>query len=73
MSKPKLTIGMATHSDYDGCYFTLQSLRFQQDVQDCEFVIVDNSPNTEHGKELQALLPALAHNHPNPRGYLHSC
>jgi hypothetical protein len=64
MSKTKLTIGIATHSDYDGCYFTLQSLRFQQDVRDCEFVIVDNSPNNEHGKELQALLPALAHSHP---------
>jgi hypothetical protein len=64
MSKTKLTIGMATHSDYDGCYFTLQSLRFHQDVRDCEFVIVDNSPNSEHGKELQALLPALAHSNP---------
>lgn len=63
MSKPKLTIGIATHSDWDGCYFTLQSARLQDSV-DCEFVIIDNSPNTPHGEELRKFLPAIANTNP---------
>lgn len=39
---PKLTIGMATYQDFDGVYFTLQSLRMFHDVEDVEFIVVDN-------------------------------
>jgi len=48
----KLTIGMATHNDYDGLYFSIQALRmYHQEVMDqVEFVIVDNSPKTDHGE-----------------------
>jgi hypothetical protein len=47
----KLTIGMATHNDYDGVYFTIQSIRMyhKEILDDIEFVIVDNSPWDSHG------------------------
>ena len=52
----KLTIGMATHDDFDGVYFTIQSLRlFHSEVMnDVEFVIIDNNPDGNHGRELKS-------------------
>jgi len=54
----KLTIGMATHDDYDGLYFTIQNIRmFHKEVlNDIEFVIIDNNPNGDHGKSIRKLL-----------------
>src|SRR5260370_17184299 len=40
--RPLLTIGMATYQDYDGVYFTLQSLRLHQDLDAVELLVVDN-------------------------------
>jgi Sec-independent protein translocase protein TatA len=37
-----LTIGMATYNDFNGVYFTLQSLRLYQDLRDTELLVVDN-------------------------------
>src|SRR5919112_1790746 len=37
-----LTIGMPTYNDYNGVYFTLQSLRLYQDLRDTELLVVDN-------------------------------
>ncbi len=37
-----LTIGMATFNDFDGVYFTIQAMRLYQDLEDTEFVVVDN-------------------------------
>lgn len=53
-----LTIGMAHHSDFDGVYFTVQSLRlFHPEVlQRAELIVVDNSPGGEPGKMLQTLV-----------------
>lgn len=53
----KLTIGIATHDDYDGLYFTIQSIRlFHPEVlEDVEFVIIDNNPTSIHGKSAQKL------------------
>jgi hypothetical protein len=39
---PALTIGMATFGDFDGVYFTLQSLRLYHDLKDTELIVVDN-------------------------------
>jgi D-alanine-D-alanine ligase-like ATP-grasp enzyme len=39
---PQLTIGMATYKDFDGVYFTLQALRLYHDVEEVEFLVVDN-------------------------------
>ena len=43
---PVMTIGMATYDDYDGAYFTIQSLRmYHPEVMDrVEFLVVDNNP-----------------------------
>jgi hypothetical protein len=53
----KLTIGMATHDDYDGVYFTIQSLRMHHPevLDQIEFVIIDNNPTSNHGKALREL------------------
>lgn len=48
---------MATADDFDGTYFTLQSLRLFHDCRDVEFVIVDQKPNTPAGKRLKADIP----------------
>lgn len=41
---PKLTIGFAHHTDYDGAYFTIQALRYYHDrMEDVELVVIDNS------------------------------
>lgn len=47
----QLTIGMATYQDFDGVYFTLQSLRHYHDMQDVELLVVDNY-GCEHTKNL---------------------
>ncbi len=45
MAQPKLTIGMATYQDWDGVYFTIQSLRMQYPhlMSEVEFVVVNNN------------------------------
>jgi glycosyltransferase involved in cell wall biosynthesis len=39
---PFLTIGMAVYNDYDGVYFTVQSLRMHQDLHNTEILVIDN-------------------------------
>jgi hypothetical protein len=48
----KLTVGMATHDDYDGLYFTIQAIRLYNPevLNNLEFIIVDNNPTSNHGK-----------------------
>lgn len=46
-----LTVGMATYNDYDGVYFTLQSLRLFHDVRDVELLVIDNF-GCDHTKSL---------------------
>jgi hypothetical protein len=38
----KLTIGMACYKDFDTAWFTIQSLRINQDLTDTEILVVDN-------------------------------
>ena len=48
-----LTIGMATYDDYDGVYFTIQSLRMYHEIcnsDQVEFIVVDNNPESKHGE-----------------------
>ena len=40
--KIELTIGMPTYNDYDGVYFTLQTLRLYQDLSQTELLVIDN-------------------------------
>lgn len=53
----KLTIGMATHDDYDGLYFSIQAIRMYhaEVLNDIEFVIIDNNPESNHGKLIRDL------------------
>jgi hypothetical protein len=56
MSKKLLTIGMATYDDYDGVYFTVQALRLYQlqgIEKDVEIIVIDNNPDSKHGKEIK--------------------
>ena len=54
----KLTVGMPTFDDYDGVFFTVQSLRmFHPEVMDeAEILVVDNNPNSSHGQTVKHLL-----------------
>jgi len=42
----RLTVGMATYDDYDGVYFTVQSMRVNNPQLEgaLEFVVIDNNP-----------------------------
>ena len=55
MSEKKFTIGMATYDDYDGVYFSIQSIRLcnPEIMNDVEFVIIDNNPESSHAKALK--------------------
>ncbi len=60
--KKRLTIGMATFDDYDGVYFTLQSLRLHHPdiIDETELVVVDNNPTgacAEPLKRLDTVIP----------------
>lgn len=52
MSEPLFTIGMATFDDFDGVYFTVTSLMLHhaEVMPNCEIVVVDNNPESKHGK-----------------------
>jgi len=55
ISQPrKLTIGMCCIQDYQGAYFTIQSilLYHSEVLADIEFVVVDNDPESIQGKAL---------------------
>lgn len=53
----KLTIGMATYDDYDGVYFTCQSIRlFHPEVtDDTEILVIDNHPDGPCSEALKQL------------------
>ena len=53
-----LTIGMATYDDFDGVYFTIQSLiMYQESLKniDYEIIIIDNNPTGKHGQAVKDL------------------
>jgi glycosyltransferase involved in cell wall biosynthesis len=54
----KLTIGMCVYNDYDGVYFTLQSLRLyhREAMNDVEFVIINNSKDQNQSQALKSLV-----------------
>ncbi len=52
----KLTIGMATHTDFDGVYMTVNNLRHNHNLTDCEIVVVDNNPDSEQGQKTAGFL-----------------
>ncbi len=55
----RLTLGMATHTDYHGAFFTLQSAAVHHRGQVDELLVVDNTPK---GHTHQVLLEQLCRN-----------
>jgi hypothetical protein len=53
----RLTIGMATYDDYDGVYFTVQSIRISNPELDgaLEIVVIDNNPGGPCSQALSRL------------------
>lgn len=63
MSEKLLTIGMATYDDYDGVFFSVQALRIYQlaGLEDkVEILIIDNNPDSNHGKEVKSFIEQWA-------------
>jgi len=57
--KKILTVGMATYDDYDGVFFTIQSLRMYHEICNSdavEYIVLDTNPSGEHGKEVKKLV-----------------
>lgn len=59
----KLTIGSAVYDDFDGIYFSYQSLRLNnQDIwDDLDFLIIDNNPDSAQGKATKAFSQKSGH------------
>lgn len=58
MSDKLLTVGMATYDDFNGVYFSVQALRMYHDIfktDDVEILIIDNNPESAHGKSVAGL------------------
>jgi hypothetical protein len=56
-----LTIGMPTYDDWDGVFFSLQSLRMHhaEVAEQVEFVVIDNHPDSTHGQHCKRLLDSI--------------
>jgi glycosyltransferase involved in cell wall biosynthesis/predicted O-methyltransferase YrrM len=50
------TIGMAVRDDFDGVYFTVQSLRMHCNLDNLidEIIVVDNNPKSRYGKRIRS-------------------
>jgi hypothetical protein len=60
-----LTVGMATYDDFDGAYFSIQSLKLYHDIfssNDAEIIVIDNNPDGEHGKCLSSFISSWTNN-----------
>lgn len=63
----KLTIGMCCYDDYDGVWFTIQSIKMYHPecIDDIKFVVVDGNPESSHGKAVETLVSKLTNKHGN--------
>lgn len=63
----KLTVCMATFDDYDGVFFTVQSLRMQNMALPLaeqwlhEVIVMDNNPTSPHGEALRKFAAEIPH------------
>ncbi len=66
----RLTVGMTTFDDYDGVYFTIQSLRTSHPelAGELEFVVVDNNPGGSCSEALSQLGKSIDGYRYVPRG-----
>jgi hypothetical protein len=59
-----LTIGMATYDDYNGVFFSIQSLRMFHEIcntEQVEFIVLDGNPSSEHGKACKSYIEHQVH------------
>src|SRR5262249_33983633 len=58
MTSARLTIGMACYDDFDGVYFSVQTLRaMHAEVMDqVRILAIDNHPDSEHGRAVADFL-----------------
>lgn len=63
----KLTIGMSCYDDYDGVWFTIQSILMyhRECIDDINFVVIDGNPESKHGKACEKLISTLTNTHGN--------
>mgnify|MGYP001215861816 CR=1 FL=1 len=62
MSDKLLTIGMATYDDYDGVFFSIQSLRMHHDLcntDQIEYIVVDNNPTSPSGQATKKFVEGI--------------
>lgn len=61
----KLTIGMSCFNDFDGVWFTINSvLQYHPEVRDdIRFVVIDGNPDSSHGKACEELISKLTNKH----------
>ena len=59
----KLTIGSAVYDDFDGVYFSYQSIRLNnQDIwDDLDLLIIDNNPDSAQGKATKSFCEKTKH------------
>jgi aromatic ring-cleaving dioxygenase len=55
----KLTIGMCTYDDFDGVYFTVQSIRMYQTIKNINILVVDNNPSSNSGKATKLFVDSI--------------
>ena len=57
-----LTIGLPVHEDFHGLFFTINALRLYHSdaIEECELVVVDNSPDTPTGQETRKMVSACS-------------
>jgi hypothetical protein len=58
----KLTIGLATHNDYDGLYFTIMALKLYHPIvqtEKVEFVVIDNDPKSKIAESVKKLVKSV--------------
>lgn len=63
----KLTIGMSCFDDFDGVWFTIQSIKMYHSecIDDINFVVIDGNPDSSHGKSCEKLISKLTNKHGN--------
>lgn len=59
----RLTVGLATYDDFDGVYFTVQSLRLHhgEALEQIEILVVDNNPRSPHGQAVAEFMKLVPH------------
>lgn len=73
MSKPKLTIGMPTYEDFDGVWFTVQSLcmHHAEVMRDVEIIVVNDGPMNATANAVRGLIQNAAGKKCHSMKFLH--